>query len=318
MVAAKLLGGALEEVRVIAGLENTINECIRVIDTSGARLRGEVFVMSEVPVQDALRAATNRGVETRLLVCPEMDARYDLVKTLDGIGAKAKPHGTLPNKVHSKALVADRKVGVVSTGPWLLGPGKYRKDWLDYSVTFEGDAAAALDNLTTSSLTRGKRKVAVAAGEAAQHGIYLNDPARGVDLLSRKLQDMVTHASKRIVISVKRFSDKTMQDLVQQARDRGVEVVVADRASGWSKVLHGNMVMVDDTEAYIGSGMLNSRLIAGGGTSGRKARELGVVVRGKQPIADIKRALKEWGVWTAPSRRAAAARRVKQAVGGAA
>ncbi|MCW2922810.1 MAG: hypothetical protein JWM98_214 [Thermoleophilia bacterium] len=275
IMAGLALGGAITEGRLIVGLHSTLEEVGAVARSAKHTLSGELFLLDHKPTSQAIEASA--AGDKAFVVDPE---RLGMGQVDEGmlkrIGAVIHPHGQMPNKVHAKMLVADGDRGIISSGAFYTNKGK-RDDWFDLAVTVNGETARRAEALTRTTVSGDTAAFQRAAKEAAAVGVYMNDPAQGVLELAPQMRNMIENARHRLIIAVKRTDSPEFQKLLQTARDNGVDVTVHQRMT---KALHGNIIVADD-HAYVGSAMLNRRGLEGSGSSGRKSRELGVVVKGQ-------------------------------------
>lgn len=305
VTATELRAGVLRDARILVGTTGqSLDELARVIDGARTRMAGELFMLNDVPVTTAMARSVRRHVSTHLLI----DDEYSLLNAYASFGhsnpVRMSIHGPAPDKLHSKALVADGSEAWISTAApskRLRGDGA-----LDVSATFEGPAASALERLTNATMAGDSAAVRDAALAASQHGIVVNDPLHGVRLLTERVTAMIDSATDSIYVGTKVLDDRTILERLAAARVRGVRVLVetSHMSEGkWidrARVLgldayrlphslgrmHANTVVVDGREAYVGTAMLTKRGLARA-TAKRPSRELGFVTDQPAAIADI-------------------------------
>lgn len=241
----------------------------------------EAFRLADRRIVGAIGDRAADQVDVRILADPEEWAMGRLSRdVLEPKGATFTRFGDEPDKLHSKAAVADHERAVITTSAWV---DAMRDGWVDLSVFFGGDAARALESLTKATMTADKGAIQRAAVTAAAHGVLLNDVANDVYILRDQLVRMIDGASESVTIVTKRYADPAIDAAVTRARGRGLPVHVEQRSKPW----HANMVIADG-QAYVGTGHMSKRSMSGGGSSGRRSREIGVLVDDPATIARLR------------------------------
>lgn len=244
----------------------------------------EAFRMSDTRIVEAVSDRLAAKVDVHVLADPEEWARDGISRArLEPEGAHFERFGNVPDKLHSKSAVVDHDRAVITTSAWV---DAMRDGWVDLSVFFRGDAARALEHLTKVSGTGDKAAIRSAAVEAARHGVLLNDIANGVDVLHTQLLTMINGAERDLTVVTKRYEDPGMMAAIEAARDRGVKVTVEARSKPW----HANVVIADD-QAYVGTAHITKRSMVGGGSNGRRSREIGVLIDDAATLVQLREAV---------------------------
>ncbi|MCW2961628.1 MAG: PLD-like domain [Thermoleophilia bacterium] len=292
--------GVLRDARITVGSSEALDAMARVVDGATTSVSAELFQLRDAPVVAAFRSAADR-MPVRLLVDSEVfeDGGYKLPKT--GL-LELSEHGADPHKLHTKAIVADGSVGYVGTAApvgGLRGPGK-----LDYAAELGPTEARVLERAIEAVANGDTTQVRATAEAAARVGLYYNDPKHGVTLLRDRIESLITGAEHSIVASSKILGDtrsvellaaakargvdvllittpKSTKQSVKQARKAGIETVVHEEKAGYA---HGNFLLADANQAYMGTAMLSRRGMARP-EAARAARELGWVTEDRGAIS---------------------------------
>jgi hypothetical protein len=228
-------------------------------------------------------AEARPGVDSLFLADPEVKKK--LIKRVRANGGNVVKVGAEPAKNHAKSVVANASDAVVTTAAFApRTPGRY-----EVSVRFQGEAAAAMSEVTRSRASGDAERIVAAAAEARRHGIVLNDPQYGVWHLSESVEDLVRSARHRLIVASKRVEEPGIIRDIQIADEGGVPVALSKYRKQYP--LHANIVIADD-RAYIGSGHLTKRVLTGGGSNGRISRELGVIIDDPVLVDHLARSLK--------------------------
>lgn len=280
----------LQPARFGIGSAASLDALADVAGSARSSVVGELFKLEDAPVLSVLRERAGRA---------QVHLHGDSESIADGAfrigaddGALVTGHGNKPIKLHTKGVVADHERAALATAAPV--PGLRADDSVDFFATFDGDAARALESATAAAIIGRSDEVLRTARDAARAGIYFNDPAHGVRLLTPRLDRLVDDASDFLVVGSKRLDDMTMirrlagrqQDgvrvlvetgkhaspaQVQAARDLGLDVTHLGMEG---RRLHGNFMIADGAEAYFGTSSLSERGLARE-TAKRPTREMG-------------------------------------------
>jgi len=288
----------LRNARIEGGAAASFDSLATLLDGARSSVAGELFKVNDELVTQAFQTRA-RTVPTRLhadsqyLVDP---AEFTLGRGGDGIAVTG--HGGPPTKLHTKFVVVDGSRGMMMTAA-AVGDLR-RSNTADFAAHVVGDEAAALQRLVDSAISGDSKAIRGAADQAAQLGIYVNDPVHGVTLLRDRITSQVERATDSVYVASKLLDDPESVRLLADAQRRGLDVLVelspkssaADLqrlrdagldAAALPKVdrrLHGNMVLTDagrpNAEAYMGTAMLSLRGMVRPDAV-RMAREIGWV-----------------------------------------
>lgn len=294
-----------QNLRVIAGGREALDAVEATIDTAQDRLSSEVFTLRGKDIPNAFENAARRKTDMFLLTDPEFG--HKLVGKITDAGATVRPYGDFPYKNHVKSVVADGTRGILTTAAFI--PKSAER--FELSLTFEGDAARALDGLIRSG---GDVAATHAAVDAARpFGFVMNDAMAGVHDLSTSIRQLVDGAQHELIIATKRLEEPGIIESIKAAEKRGVNVIRATKYGG-PLPLHANAVIADNAVAYVGSGHLTKRVLTGEGSAGRLAREMGMIIDQPDAISTLRSSLAHAGI--IPATEAAGAAAAVQAQGG--
>ncbi|MCW2923152.1 MAG: hypothetical protein JWM98_556 [Thermoleophilia bacterium] len=294
---------ALGNLRIIAGGPQSLQQMQGIADGAQERLTGDLFTFSAGKVKSAVVNSAARGVDGTFLTDPEHVGV--VTGEFGGHPVRIASYKEFPYKNHGKSFVADRSRGLITTGAIVDATAKRG----ELTALFDGDAARALDDLIIATADDDVDAMRAAATKARGFGIVVNDPRSGVSHLSDEVFGMLDNAKSSLFIATKRYESPVLMEKVKAAEARGVKVTVTKPPK-----FHGNVVIQDDAAAYFGTAHMTKRSLTGGGSNGRLSRELGVVVRDKDGIAQLRRGLEELDIL----RPGGAAGAVDAAAGGAA
>lgn len=261
------VNSGVQNARLVIGGPQSLWTMVDVAEGATERLDVDLFGGSS-PAFDRI-AVERPGVDALYLADPEVRKRY--LKRVRGTGGTVVKVGAEPAKNHAKSVVADASDAVVTTAAFApRTPGRY-----EVSVRFQGDAAAAMSEVTRSRASGDAERIVAAAADARRNGILLNDPQYGIWHLSDEVTNLVRSARQRLIVASKRVEEPGIIADIEAARQSGVPVAQSKYRK--QLPLHANIVIADD-RAYIGSGHLTKRVLTGGGSNGRISRELGVII----------------------------------------
>jgi hypothetical protein len=249
--------------------------------------------------------ARGRGAGVHVTFDPEFPAEQSRGRLDAAPGLHTEVYAPMPAKLHSKAA-ANEHEAVVSTATYL--PESASR--FELAAELRGAPADAVRTLLRATHQRDLAGVRAAAARAADHGVFLNDAVAGVDLLSARLEELLSGHPGQVLVAVKRFRDlETAGRLAELARG-GAEVTVATRAlppketalldaAGVHLIdvpkepssLHGNAIVVDGT-AYFGTAFLTKRALLHGSPT-RQSREIGVVTDDPTAVAAVRTAVEQ-------------------------
>lgn len=283
--------------RVVVGGEASLDALAQLAASTTRELHLDVFKLTDTHAGGAVVDAARR-VQVSALLDPEY-LSLQLRGRLRDAGAVTNSYGRVPAKNHSKAAANERQ-GLISTAAYIADS----RSRIDVSALLDGPGSAALLHLMRASSIGSSAAVVDAAQAAARHGILLNDPLHGVQLLTRHFEGMVSGAQHRILGMSKQFHDVDIAGRMAERAGTGVDVTIATRRfrsaehgllaaagsdlrevprSGTS--LHGTVLVVDD-QAYLGSAMLHHRSLNRPETT-RLSREVGIVTTDAVAVAQL-------------------------------
>jgi phosphatidylserine/phosphatidylglycerophosphate/cardiolipin synthase-like enzyme len=261
----------------------------------------EIYLMGYGGILDTLKAKAAGGVKVRVILDQyKMDTNQKYYDMLAAAGAEVKWSSPSFTYQHSKVLLVDGKVAVISTG-------NYSKS---YSIELERNHVAT-DRDPADLADLGALFEADWTGQPAQMPCTrmvispINSRTRIIDLINS--------ATQTLTIESMQFADYKVRDAVKARVEAGVEVraliadtgfVSANAAAAeylkglgvtvkWIPHLHTKVIVADGTRAYLGSENLSQ-------TSLDKNREVGVIVTDDSSIAPLRTSFEtDWAAGTA-------------------
>jgi cardiolipin synthase A/B len=261
----------------------------------------EIYLMGYGGILDTLKAKAAAGVKVRVILDQyKMDTNQKYFDMLAAAGAEVKWSSPSFTYQHSKVLLVDGKVAVISTG-------NYSKS---YSIELERNHVATdRDPADLADL--------VALFEADWTGQPAQMPCTRMvisPINSRtRILDLINSATQTLTIESMQFADYKVRDAVKARVEAGVEVraliadtgfvsanaAAADYLKGlgvtvkWIPHLHTKVIVADGARAYLGSENLSQ-------TSLDKNREVGVIVTDDSSIAPLRTSFEtDWAAGTA-------------------
>jgi phosphatidylserine/phosphatidylglycerophosphate/cardiolipin synthase-like enzyme len=248
----------------------------------------EIYLMGYGGILDALEDKARAGVQVRVILDQsKMDTNQKYFTALQSAGASVKWSSTEFTYQHSKVLLVDKSVAVISTG-------NYSKS---YSIDLERNHVATdrdpSDMIDLSALF-----------EADWTGQPLAMPCTRLvvsPINSRpRILDLINSAQSTLTIESMQFADYAVRDAVKARVQAGVAVRVLIAVAGWIDAnasaatflkglgvtvkwiphLHTKVIVADGARAYLGSENLSQ-------TSLDKNREVGLVVTDASSIAPL-------------------------------
>lgn len=268
---------------LIPAVGKVIDDARERIDVTSFRVNGPLTVPK-------LGVASEHGVKIRAVI--DADRTDSMQRARLTSWAKVEDYGTDPWKQHGKAIAADNKIGIVATD--ILGDADEHQ--VDAGIRLHGSTASSLQHLLQTLSSNAKPEATRAVADAVRgQGILVNDPKLNIDHLSDGIRSMLAGAEQTLTVISKDFDDPECLRLMAEAAHRGVTTRLLTwnasdtdisklRAAGVQAVVepmnhkfHGLLIKADN-QALLGSSYLAERVLDG--SSGRKSRELGVVVDG--------------------------------------
>jgi len=261
----------------------------------------EIYLMGYGGILDTLKAKAAAGVHVRIIFdLSKMDTNQKYYDMLLAAGAEVKWSSASFTYQHSKMLVVDGKVAVISTGNYSKS---YSIDLERNHVATDRDPAdlADLVSLFEADWT----------GQPAQMGCtrMVISP---INSRSRIL-DLINSATQTLTIESMQFADYKVREAVKARVEAGVQVraliadvgfvdanaAAADYLKGlgvtvkWIPHLHTKVIVADGARAYLGSENLSQ-------TSLDKNREVGLIVTDASSITPLSTSFEtDWAAGTA-------------------
>jgi phosphatidylserine/phosphatidylglycerophosphate/cardiolipin synthase-like enzyme len=248
----------------------------------------EIYLMGYGGILDALEEKARAGVQVRVIFDQyKMDTNQKYFTALQAAGASVKWSSTEFTYQHSKFLLVDNSVAVISTG-------NYSKS---YSIDLERNHVAT-DRDPSDMIDL------AALFDADWTGQPLAMPCTRLvvsPINSRpRILDLITSAQSTLTIESMQFADYAVRDAVKARVEAGVNVRVLIADAGWIDAnasaatylkglgvtvkwiphLHTKVIVADGARAYLGSENLSQ-------TSLDKNREVGLVVTDASSIAPL-------------------------------
>ncbi|MEO1574452.1 MAG: hypothetical protein AAFU65_05775, partial [Pseudomonadota bacterium] len=217
--------------------------------------------------------------QSRFLPPRDGDAVDRVMNQLEDIGAdvqffRGEEGGQV---IHAKGAIVNDEV-LFSTGAFI----GYSDSKADVTVELPDGAARSFSNYVDAAVT-GDATVAerqAMAADLASQGVLVNDPVAGVAYISRAQDALITGANETLLVSVSELTNPDTALSIADAAARGVDVTVQYRdidpvsanilkqaqedfgnlkledVSDWTPRPHYNVVVADDTQAYVGTAYL--------------------------------------------------------------
>jgi len=277
----------LQGAELVVGGKESLKRMKDIASKANRQLDVDLFSGSHTRTLKSL-AKSGKGLDSLFLADPEVSStvRATLADT-GNVVVDVGPNRLLKN--HAKSVVADGQHAYVTTAA--LAPRTPER--FEVGAVFSGDAGRAMSELTRASATHDPDAIRLAADKARGFGIIVNDAQYGIWNLSEEVRELVTGAERRLIVATKRLEEPGIRQLIDDARKRGVDVDIAP-LYGDGMNNHANIVVADDA-AYLGSGHLTKRVLTGGGSNGRIARELGLVIEDLKLVDELVQALEAQG-----------------------
>jgi phosphatidylserine/phosphatidylglycerophosphate/cardiolipin synthase-like enzyme len=260
----------------------------------------EIYEMGYGGILDALKAKAAAGVTVRIIFDQsKMDVNAKYKTMLDAAGAQTKWSSTEFTYQHSKTLIVDGQVAVISTG-------NYSKS---YSIDLERNAVAT-DRDPADLWDLGNLFEADWAGQP------LTMPCTRLvisPINSRtRILDLINSATTTLTIESMQFADFKVREAVKAGVAAGVQVraLIADtgfvstnaaaadylKSIGvpvkWIPHLHTKVLVADGARGYLGSENLSQ-------TSLDHNREIGLVVTDDSSVAPLRTSFEtDWAAGT--------------------
>ncbi len=275
---------------------------ISAIDQAQTKIEMTMFRLSNDSVVDALIRAHKRGVKIRIILDgkglsrPGNQADY---RRLLNAGILVKPSSTSFSISHAKSMVVDNKAAFITT----VNLNGFYANTRDYGVIVEDPGVIAEIDAVFAADWK----------SADSGGIYTPRLTRPELVWSpinslTKLTELVNGAKTSIMVTVETLSDPSFVTAIENASRRGIDVriilpmcsseehptfnypaikrllkadvkvrVMPSPPTPQRPFMHGKMLIVDDTYAYVGS--VNFSI-----NSFRYARELGIIFTNREGI----------------------------------
>jgi len=145
-------------------------------------------------------------------------------------------------KYHAKYLVADGRIGVVMT----LNPTRkcFTRTWDMALMTEEREVVRSLSTLFALDAAGAR---VLPRHCISQRLIVGPEGARG------RMRSLLAKATRRIDVLDHKLSDPDLVALLRDRRTRGIAVSVVGRQPVGEIVPHGKLVVIDDSQAVLGS-----------------------------------------------------------------
>ena len=268
--------------------------------TAQSNISVEIYEMGYGGILDALEAKAAAGVKVRIIFDQsKMDVNDKYKTMLDAAGAQTKWSSTEFTYQHSKTLLVDGKVAVISTG-------NYSKS---YSIMLERNHVATdRDPADLYDLTN--------LFEADWAGQPLTMPCTRMvisPINSRaRITELINSATQTLTIESMQFADYKVREAVKARVAAGVQVraLIADtgfvstnaaaadylKSIGvpvkWIPHLHTKVLVADGVRGYLGSENLSQ-------TSLDHNREIGLIVTDDSSVAPLRTSFEtDWAAGT--------------------
>lgn len=232
--------------RVIVGPAERRQAMLDVVNGARSRLILSLFRCDDFGVLDALAAALDRGVKVEAILTARAKGGQKrlrrLWEALEEMGAVVHRYADPVVKYHAKYLVADRRIGIVST----LNPTKkcFTRTW-DF-VLLTDDPRIVQSLVTLFALDR--------SGRAIQRKHRISPRLIvGPEEARTRLRALLEGARQSIRILDHKLSDPDLVALLRERRDAGVVVSALGRVPLGPLVPHGKLLLIDQTLAVVGS-----------------------------------------------------------------
>jgi cardiolipin synthase A/B len=261
----------------------------------------EIYLMGYGGILDALEEKARAGVQVRVILdLSKMDTNAKYKTRLEAAGAQVKWSSSEFTYQHSKVLLVDKSVAVISTG-------NYSKS---YSIDLERNHVAT-DRDPSDMIDL------AALFEADWTGQPVSMPCTRLVIspinARTRILDLINSAQSTLTIESMQFADYAVRNAVKARVAAGVDVrvLIADanwidaNASAatflkglgvtvkWIPHLHTKVIVADGARGYLGSENLSQ-------TSLDKNREVGLVVTDASSIAPLTESFEtDWTAGTA-------------------
>lgn len=268
--------------------------------TAQSSISVEIYEMGYGGILDALEAKASAGVKVRIIFDQsKMDVNAKYKTMLDAAGAQTMWSSTEFTYQHSKTLIVDGKVAVVSTGNYSksysimlernhVATDRDPADLYDLNNLFEADWAG-------QPLTMPCTRMVISP---------INSRAR--------ITDLINSATQTLTIESMQFADTKVREAVRARVAAGVQVraLIADTGFvstnaaaadylksihvpvKWIPHLHTKVIVADGVRGYLGSENLSQ-------TSLDHNREIGLIVTDDSSVAPLRTSFEtDWAAGT--------------------
>ena len=219
---------------------------IDVFRSAAQTLRLSIFRCDDFGIVEEITAAIRRNVDVKILVSTRARGSTKrlnrLAEFLDSAGAKIYRFGGEPSvKYHAKYIVADDKIGLISSSNFTRKCFESTCDFI--LVSHEPEVAGGLKDLFDHDC----------------HAPYFSLPEISDRLIigPERTRESFTRLleSARISISIidHRVTDPAVIDLIENKRKSGVKVGILGRGYLAGMQSHGKMMVLDNQQAVLGS-----------------------------------------------------------------
>jgi len=244
-----------------------------VIRFARRRLVLSIFRCDDAPVLQALAGASARGVAVSAIVTARARAATrDLDRVCDWLtarGIEVRRSGA-PAKYHAKYVVADERVGLVTSLNYTAKCFTRTCDFL--LITRDPAVVSGLTALFDADWAGQPASLTVAQRERLIVGPDGDPRAR--------VQGLLHDARQQIRLLDTKLTDPAIRRALDDRRDAGVEVEIARRRTLRPLRAHGKLLLIDDRAALVGSLALSP-------TSLDRRRELAIVLRDPRLVAAL-------------------------------
>ncbi len=305
--------GSIPAARAVIGGQAVLESALDIAGSARERLSADLFLLDWKPLRRTMRERWHDGrIPGTVVLSADGEAERSVLPVIEGAAVRhaayAAEHvrGAPKWWVHSKALVADNDRALVTTGVFRKGTRKR----FDVGIEVGGSHARLLDRLMDAE-GRGPTAVRVAATTAARNGILLNDPAAGVQLLTRGIHHAIEQ-SDDLLVATKWLADLDTTRALSAAHQRGASIDLRVEAidpvneyvlrrdgvpfsvTTHPKGMHANVIVANGSDAIVSSAHLSPRALqpaAPGDQWVERTRELGAVTSDPEAVAAIRRAV---------------------------
>jgi len=241
------------EERVVVDPKERRAAVIEVVRAARRRLRLSLFRCNDEGLIEELTKAAERGVTVEALVTQRAKGwqkRLDRVREkLSDVGVTVHVYADPVVKYHAKFIVAD-------TGPSLVGSLNFTRKCFKRTSDFL---------VVTGDPTIAAGLIALFEADVRDAPVPSDLPWRlivGPEYARPRLEHLLKKARRAIRIIDRKVTDPGMLALLRAKQSEGVEVTIVDHDQICDLVSHGQLLVIDDTVAVIGSIALSSKSLA--------------------------------------------------------